>query len=154
MIQRIQTLYLLLITGFTACTAYFPLATISTGEQEYSLGAFYLTGSAGEQIQSTLWLGVLLLVAGVVSLCSIFLYKHRMVQVRLCGIELVLQLGALIMEGCYAYRCTHIFADFDFVAERYHLPVVLPLLSMILTWLALRAILKDEYLIQSLNRIR
>ena len=42
MIQRIQTLYLLLAAGLVACAAFLPLASFASGGEEFRLYAFGL----------------------------------------------------------------------------------------------------------------
>ena len=40
MIQRIQTLYLLLAAGLVACAAFLPLASVATGGEAFRRYAF------------------------------------------------------------------------------------------------------------------
>ena len=95
MIQRIQTLYLLLAAGLVACAAFLPLASFASGGEEFRLYAFGLRTADGETVQSTLYMGILLALA-----------------------------------------------------------LVLPLIAMIFTYLAVRAIFRDELMIRSMDRIR
>ena len=74
MIQRIQTLYLLLAAGLVACAAFLPLASFASGGEEFRLYAFGLRTADGETVQSTLYMGILLAVALVLPLTTIFLF--------------------------------------------------------------------------------
>ena len=53
MIQRIQTLYLLLAAGLVACAAFLPLASFASGGEEFRLYAFGLRTADGETVQSS-----------------------------------------------------------------------------------------------------
>ena len=103
MIQRIQTLYLLLAAGLVACAAFLPLASFASGGEEFRLYAFGLRTADGETVQSTLYMGILLALALVLPLTTIFLFKRRMLQFRLGVVEMILLLGAQIVMGIYYF---------------------------------------------------
>ena len=100
MIQRIQSLYLLLVVALMSVTFFTPIAmfTVASGEV-FTLSAFTL--SSALQSQSTLWLGILLSLATAIPLVTLFLFKNRMLQVRLCAVEIVLLLGCLVFMAIY-----------------------------------------------------
>jgi len=152
MIQRIQTLYLLAATAFMAVALFSPLAVFNVGTEEFSLSAFSLSGAA--ESRSTLWLGILLTAAAVLPLVTLFLFKRRQLQIRLCAAELVLLIGSLIFIGIYYWLSNRMFDDIDATHERLALGALMPLLSIIAVWLAMRAIFHDEMLVRSLDRIR
>ncbi len=152
MIQRIQTLYLLVATAFMAVAMFSPLAVFNVGAEEFSLSAFSLSG--GAESRSTLWLGILLTAATVLPLVTIFLFKRRQLQIRLCAAELVLLIGSLVFIGIYYWLSNRMFDDIDTTHERLAIGALMPLLSAIAVWLAMRAIFRDEMLVRSLDRIR
>ena len=154
MIQRIQTLYLLLAAGLVACAAFLPLASFASGGEEFRLYAFGLRTADGETVQSTLYMGILLALALVLPLTTIFLFKRRMLQFRLGVVEMILLLGAQIVMGIYYFLSYRLFSSFEFHAQSVKLPLVLPLIAMIFTYLAVRAIFRDELMIRSMDRIR
>ena len=154
MIQRIQTLYLLLAAGLVACAAFLPLASFASGGEEFRLYAFGLRTADGETVQSTLYMGFLLALALVLPLATIFLFKRRMLQFRLGVVEMILLLGAQIVMGIYYFLSYRLFSSFEFHAQSVKLPLVLPLIAMIFTYLAVRAIFRDELMIRSMDRIR
>ena len=94
MIQRIQTLYLLVVALLTGATLLLPLAWLGSGAETFTLHAFALKDGAGEAVHSTPYMGALLAAATLLPLATIFLFKRRMLQLRLCAVELVLLLGA------------------------------------------------------------
>lgn len=97
MIQRIQTLYLLIVAALMAVTLFAPLAWFGLGGEELTLHAFALRSASGEIVRPPIWTGLLLTLACALPLAVIFLYKRRLVQIRLCVAELVLLAGAEAM---------------------------------------------------------
>lgn len=152
MIQRIQTLYLLLATAMMAVAMFSPLAVFNVGNEEFTLSAFSLAGAA--ESQTTLWLGILLSAATVLPPVIVFLFKRRQLQIRLCAVELVLLIGSLVFIGIYYWLSNRMFNDLDTTHERLAIGSLMPLLSIIAVWLAMRAIFRDEVLVRSLDRIR
>ena len=133
MIQRIQTLYLLLVVVLTGLALWLPLA-------DFTVGAVYL--------------GIVLAAACLLPLVTIFLFKRRLVQIRLCAVELVLLVGAGAMMGIYFYLCNRYFAESEFYSHTLKISLVFPLVCLVFDLLALRAIFRDEKLVRSLDRIR
>lgn len=154
MIQRIQTLYLLVVAALLAVTIFTPMAYFSIGGEEYTLTAFAVRNAEGVAVQPTLYMGILLAMAGILPLIVIFLYKHRMLQLRLCIVEIVLLVGSAVMTGIYYYLSVRFFLQTDLVAKGVHAGIVLPLVAIVFAVLAIRGIFKDEMLVRSLNRIR
>lgn len=155
MIQRIQSVYLLLVTALMAVTLFAPLAWFALEAGEFSLYAFALENAAGEAVQSTVYLGVLLALACALPFLTIFLYKRRLLQIRLCVVELVLLLGATVMEGVYYFLCRRFFDALSSVhMQGFRLSIALPLVCMLFAYLAARAIFRDELLVRAADRIR
>lgn len=146
MIQRIQSLYLFVATLLMSLTLFLPIATISYDGQTYNLTAF---GSL-----QTIWIGILLSLTVVVPLVTIFLFKHRTLQIRLCAVEMVLLLGSLVLYGLYYWITVKSFENFTLEHLQFGWAAPMPIVALILTYLASRAIFKDEMLVRSLDRIR
>ena len=152
MIQRIQTLYLLAIAALMTTAVLTPLAYFAAGAQEYLLYAFSLKG--GEASYSTIYMGVVVALAAIIPFVTIFLYKNRTLQIRLCAVELVLLLGSAVFMGIYYYLGSRMFSQLEFSAQGFRIAIIFPLVALILDYLAIRAIFKDEMLVRSLDRIR
>lgn len=152
MIQRIQSLYLLAVAAMMATAIFTPLATFMAGAEEFKLFAFALKGA--EQTNSTIYMGIIIALAAIVPLVTIFLYKNRLLQIRLCAVEIVLLLGSIGFMGIYYYLSNRMFSDYEFHAQSLRITMIFPIVSLILTYMASRAIFKDEMLVRSLNRIR
>ncbi|EKC80290.1 conserved hypothetical protein, membrane, partial [human gut metagenome] len=131
MIQRIQTLYLLLVVVLTGLALWLPLADFTVGADTCTLTAFGLKDAAGITLLPTVYLGVVLVAACLVPLVTIFLFKRRLVQIRLCAVELVLLIGAGAMMGIYFYLCNRYFADSEFYSHTLKISLVFPLVCLV-----------------------
>lgn len=154
MIQRIQTLYLSGVAVLTALVLWLPLARFTAGMAAFDLHAFGLRDADGVVVQQTLYLGILAALTCLVAVVSIFLYKRRMLQLRLCIVQLVLLLGVTALTAIYYFLSYRFFATFAFHAQHIRLAIVFPLVCLVLEYLAARAIFRDEMLVRSLDRIR
>jgi hypothetical protein len=96
----------------------------------------------------------MLLLTAIVPLVTLFLFKKRLLQIRLCAVNIVLLLGTLIFIAIYYYLGSRFFAEFSYEVRGFKIAAIFPLLSLVLTYLAARAIFKDEMLVRSLDRIR
>ena len=152
MIQRIQTLYLLAVAAFMAAAIFTPLAYFAAGVEEYKLFAFALKSATAEY--STIYMGVIVALAAIVPLVNIFLFENRLLQIRLCAVELVLLVGSAVFMALYYFLSNRMFSQLEFSAHGMHIAIIFPIIAIILDYLALRAIYKDEMLVKSLDRIR
>lgn len=155
MIQRIQTIYLLLATVAMSLTLFLPLVTIWQGGNELVVKAFFLDGEIGFKAPLPIYMGIVLAVATLLPLVTIFLFKSRLTQIRLCVSEIVLLLGSATFIALYCYRLcdllSEVIADINFTLG---IASLMPVVAIILVSLAIRGIAKDEALVRSLDRIR
>lgn len=152
MIQRIQTLYLLLASLCLGGTFLLPLAKYTDGVSEYTLRAYALSGDGG--VQPTIYMGILLALSALLPLVTIFLFKRRGLQMRLCVAELIMLAGSAVMMGVYCWLCYSAASELPQGKAFLSAGLLLPLPALLFVILALRAIFRDEMLIRSLNRIR
>jgi hypothetical protein len=152
MIQRIQTLFLLVVAILMGSLYFFPIAQLFGEQQE--IYEFYFNGLRvlGEQeLYVATWpTFVLLSVIVFISFFSIFLFRKRVLQMRVNLFNIVLMLGYLGLNYFY-------IQNFDKQMDGkvvYQLVAVFPVISVIFTYLAIRSIGKDEALIRSIDRIR
>lgn len=151
MIQRKQTLYLLGALILNSLLFFFPLITFLIGNNVFELGfsgVVFKEGVNPVDAPSILPLQLLLTLTVLVTLVTIFLYKKRHLQIRLSVFNAILMLGLPIL--IFYYKNWGIVSDtssFGFVT-------ILPVVSTILTFAAVKNILKDEALVRSYNRIR
>ncbi|MCK5170207.1 MAG: DUF4293 domain-containing protein, partial [Bacteroidales bacterium] len=86
----------------------------------------------------------------LISFISIFLYKKRIIQMRINSFNIILMIGYL---GLNYYYIQNFSKQLDGVVS-YEITTIFPFVAAILTYLAIRAIGKDEALIRSMDRIR
>lgn len=147
MIQRIQTLYLLVVSILAGVMFFTPLMRYGTDGEQVWLHALKLMHN-GESIGSTpLYFPILLSLAALLPLVIIFLFKRRMLQIRLCAAEAVLLLGVACMEAM-------LFWGPKYESGSLTPASFAPIAALLFVWLAARAIFKDELLVKSLDRIR
>ncbi|MDE6507166.1 MAG: DUF4293 domain-containing protein [Alistipes sp.] len=154
MIQRIQSLYLLAVSVFMAVALFAPLAWFAGDAGEFRLHAFALREVGGEAVHSAVYMGVLFVLAGVLPFVSIFLFRRRLLQIRLCVVEAVLLIGCVVMEGVYYFLGWRVFSVLTFHLQGPRVAAALPVVCLVFVWLAARAILHDELLVRAADRIR
>ncbi len=147
MIQRIQTLYIFLAAVITALLLKLNFAELAVNSELYVFNAKGII--SGEQVLFNGlpilgFIGLIVLLHFIV----IFLFKKRILQIRILGFTMILLLG---LVGVMFY---FLYAAFDGAEVVFKIPIVFPVIAFILDYLAIRAIGKDEALIRSLNRIR
>lgn len=153
MIQRIQTIYLLLALAF-GVSMFFAPQIIFMAEVQYVLdfkGINAIEAVESSKSISTIALTILLVLAPIVSLTTIFLYKKRLLQLRLCGANMGLLIGTTALIYYFGIVGTK---ELPASELSYHLSTIFPIVGAILNFLALRAIAKDEALVRSMDRIR
>ena len=104
-----------------------------------------------EIIFSTVGLFIIGNIAAILSVLIVFLYKKRMLQIRLASFNLFTILG---YYGLIAFYILKRNPEVNSVFEHVGVGLVTPFIAIVLTYLAIRKIGADEALIRSLNRIR
>jgi hypothetical protein len=147
MIQRIQSLYLLLAAILGAVISFYNphlwRAKLVNNNYRYFDG------------QSNYLYFIMLMIIIVLSLVAIFLYKKRKVQLRLTIIDLLFCLGLIAVQYLEIAAFEQQLKDAAMLASSTYLPAAfLPILLVILLFLAARGIFRDEKLVKSLDRLR
>lgn len=155
MIQRIQTIFLLLIVVLSAITFFSPVAGLynAIDNIQYQLdyrGIMKITTDTAKIAENTWALSAIGIIIPVMALITIFLYKNRILQLRLTIFN------AVLMAGYYGLLFMYLWFAQVKLSAKWFLEIVaaFPLICIILAFLAMRAIAKDEALVKSLNRIR
>lgn len=149
MIQRIQSLFIIISIALMAFLLVSPLAEILTTENSMS---FFANGmeSAGETVMKTLPMFILILSILILDGAAFMGFKKRMLQIRLLTFSMVLKLGSYGLGAFYILQYKNEMG-FEFIPKY---AMSFPLIGFILSLLAIRAIGKDEALVKSLDRIR
>lgn len=147
MIQRIQTVYVF-VAGFIILILFsLNLADILVNNE---LMRFNAKGIFKGDVRIFNGLPLMLLIAiiGHLQIIAIFLYKKRIRQIR------ILVFNSILMFGLFGLFIFFAYSGFDGAKINFKIPVAFPIVGVILNYLAIRAIGKDEALIRSLNRLR
>ncbi len=151
MIQRIQTIYLLLATVILALILFLPIASMVDAQANSFSYLFYgVVDSSNTLVIIDYPLAIILCLIPFLNLITIFLYKSRILQMRICIFNILLMFGSLALIWFYSYEAENVL----FVDTYFSYPVVFPLVAAILTFMAFRGIRKDEILVKSADRIR
>lgn len=154
MIQRIQSVYLLLAAVLTGLMFAVPLASFLGDGQSVYLFAGSIRDADSAVIVSTTHMAIMIALSALLPFVTIFFYKKRLLQIRLCLVEIVLQLGVLAYLIYYLAHIRSSIMVYEHHSISLELSNVFPVVSIILCLLAYRAIVKDEALVNSINRIR
>lgn len=147
MLQRIQTVYLLISAILLSMLYRFPLADISAGSEIF---LFNINGifKGSEKLINGLPLISFLSLIILLHVFVIFSYKKRIRQMRVLGFTIILLIGLFGLFFYFAY------GGFEGATTSFKIPVSFPLIAAILDYLAIRNIGKDEALIRSVDRLR
>ena len=160
MIQRIQTLYLLAVVALGIALFWLPVVEFVSAAnmlhtwQLRPLGFAELMPVGDEALVPAvqgLW-GLLVATALIplLALVDIFLYNKRILQARLNIFTVLLCVGYYGVVAIYVWLVTMV-AEVEWFITPW---ASFPLICMILTIMATRAILKDEALVRAADRLR
>ncbi|OMQ11715.1 DUF4293 domain-containing protein [[Flexibacter] sp. ATCC 35103] len=137
MIQRIQTVYLILTFLITGVLLFFiPLWTLNNGKTFYFMQDQFYT--------------ILLGLSTMLTIISIISYKKRQNQFVMGRLNIILN---LILLGLFVYRSLNLSGETLAVSEK-GIGMFLPIVAIVLLVLANKAIKKDEDLVKSVDRLR
>lgn len=154
MIQRIQTVYMAIAVIIAIVCICFPV------------GAFVPDGMGGTAVMSNLCIisgetehqfdfsvvGLLIILVSAIlnTVFTIFMYVNRKRQAKLCILSILLLVAWYIYYGA----CSLMLTDDYNASFSIRFNAALPLVSLILIWMARKAILADEALVKAADRIR
>ena len=147
MIQRIQTVYILLSAILTGLLFSLPFAEIAYNDQLFLFDVRGIVRNDTVQ-ENGLPLGLLIGLILVLHIYTLFIYKKRILQIRILVFTIILMIGLFGLFYFFTYY------TFDDAQISFKMAVIFPLIAVILDYLAIRNIGKDEALIRSIDRIR
>lgn len=138
MLQRIQSVWLLLAAAFDAVTFRFPFFS---GDWIKDKFLFVIDLNA----KTTIWLSILTVITGLIAFITIFLFNNRKLQLKLCYLGIFLTAVLLTM---------YFLETQNFIGGNIAIWVIFYFAILLCYIMAVRGILKDEKLIKSLDRLR
>ena len=150
MIQRIQSVYLLLITILLVVAMCLPIGQFIEADNitSHIFKPLGVTLASGET-QATWGLFGILLLTTIINFLTIFLYRNRMLQVRMTIFSMLMLVGYYITLGVFWYVLKDESQTFQLGWA-----MCLPLVCIILDYLAFRAIYRDEVMVSAADRLR
>ena len=153
MIQRIQSIFLLIVAALMITLIFMPLASFNTANASFEFMSYGVV-SLGEPSFTavTTWsLTTLLSLSGILAFISIFFYKKRPLQIRCCQFNFLLILAFYLVFFIYWWTIQN-----DLAAQSIALDasLTMPIAALILDYLAMKKIKQDDDLVKSMDRIR
>lgn len=154
MIQRVQTIFLFAALLLTGAVMFLPLAEINTeGGVSYMMDINGIKLSAvesGTYVYNAWPVLLLTIICCLIYVVVIFSFKKRILQMRLSTINIFLNLG---LSGVIYYFAWYGAKPLNGEITL-HTGFILPIISVVFIYLAIRAIARDEVLVRSIDRIR
>lgn len=141
MIQRLQSIWLLLAAAAAFCSLQFPFYSGNMIGANQSKSFVSLTA------QSNMLLMILTAGVGIAALVAIFLFRNRKTQLRIVLLTLLVSVINLVLYFTQAQK----FVPGE---GQYTISAVFAIAIPILLLLAIRGIRRDEKLVKSLDRLR
>ncbi len=162
MLQRIQSVWMTMTVALVCIVLFMPVITFSVAGADFSVMTYGVKMAAGEVLVGgeefiapvmSVLLAVLLGLAALVPLMTIFFYKRRQVQLRLLGAEFILLLGGAGFTGYYMWHFSRIVTENSGNYFFSFFPLLL-VVAMLTNWFAIRGVMRDEILVRAADRIR
>lgn len=153
MIQRIQTLYLLIAFALGIVFLFSPLASFPIADLLVELKVMDLSEISDMNqgmFVNTMPLIIINSVFVILMAVSILMYKNRSVQLKLTGLGLLINTVVIILGFWY----TDTMATKVNSQPEYEYGAIIPVISLLFLFMAMRAIRKDAKLIRSMERLR
>jgi len=149
MIQRIQSVYLLVVTILMIICMCNPVGSIIASTNEISeFGNLCITLPDGTKDYAPWALFAILMVVAILSFVTIFLFKKRMLQIRLTIFSSIMLIGYYLVLVALALMLAE---GTSFTPSWI---ICLPFVAIVLNWLAIRGIGADEALVKAYDRLR
>ena len=150
MIQRKQTIFLFLAVVFGILSMCMQLATVSMeGLTTFRVFSLWAIGQSGTATFVPCPLFILMLLSTTLSACTIFLYKRRPLQARLCTVNIFIMVLWYISMIVVSKQLAPDASDFQL-----NISSCFPAVIAILLFLARKGIVDDEKLVRAADRIR
>ncbi|RYF20173.1 MAG: DUF4293 family protein [Flavobacteriales bacterium] len=152
MIQRIQSIWLLLATITISCLLFVPMVTTTVGSTEYQVlatGLYQKTGEVTSKVEAFLPLLISTIAVALMCFINIFNFRKRAIQKKIIIANVVLIIGLSFWCSQYAKRIPG-----GLETANYNVGMFLPVIAILFCMLAVRGINNDEKLLKSADRLR
>ncbi|MEX2595466.1 MAG: DUF4293 family protein [Salibacteraceae bacterium] len=150
MIQRIQTLYLLIALILNLLTYFYHWVIYKADNAEITYG---IAGLSTQETSISLLVVFISMNVSII-LLSILQFKNRKRQMNSVRASMMLAILLCALFGIRHYQNIQLFQMEESLEISYQFPVFVPIISLVFLWLALNGIKKDEDLVRSIDRLR
>ena len=147
-IQRIQSVYLLIAVILMVIFAFFPALSFQLGDKTVLYGALE-SGRAGLMHINPLLLTLIILIS-VLAFIDIFLFKNLQRQMTVCFVDIIIGLAMLIAICIQAFYVGN--RDGWTVTWQWYL--LLPIMSIVFLMLAHKSMSNDKKKLRDADRLR
>lgn len=154
-IQRWQSVMLLITVALMTCFSFLSLGQVQTPDYTYNFTCLGFsiegepTGNSLHGMQIYTWfLFIIAVMSALIPFIDIFLYKNLPLQKRMCLIEILFILSAICIAGWEGYRG---IPGYECQWSSLALAPFLSLILMVMSW---GLINRDHRLLKSADRIR
>jgi hypothetical protein len=151
MIQRIQSVYLLIVAVLLIASICMPLGYFYSGNrvEAYIFKAFGV--NMGDNFYSTWGLFVIISLCSGIAFVTVFFFKQRIFQIRMTVFNSILLVGYYLAIVAFYF----ILKDkLEIALFRISWALCFPAIAIILNYLAIRAIGRDEVMVKTTDRLR
>jgi hypothetical protein len=157
MIQRIQTIFLILVILLGVIAFLFPIMSFTGEGLTYTMNLYKTI--AGNDMSNILYknmgVGAMQGIVQLVALVAILLFKNRSLQIKIGKLIILLiafQIAAIVMYSDTIKSLMDVSPEDVVISFKFG--AVLPVISLICAYLAVYFIRKDDKLVRSADRLR
>ncbi len=162
MIQRIQSLFLLVAAVIPIVLLFIPIGYVTTADEHYVYNSLVLKLNIPDGMAAIrlYYVAFCLVLTAALSLVALFSYKKRVRQVQIVSITMIVYLITLMLMlwVCPDIIFTKYFSsrsiEFSFTFANKTLMLVLVFIEAICLFMANKFIKKDEKLVRAADRLR
>ncbi|MBO4402456.1 MAG: DUF4293 domain-containing protein [Bacteroidales bacterium] len=157
MLQRIQSLLLFLAAICYVLACFMPVANLTTADAYYQFNVWNVRENIpdGRVVYQVLYIGLSLIALAIFTIVTIFLYKNRMRQSKLCMANVLL--GFIVLAVTLYVYPDLVFQKINVLkgcTVAFSMKALLPILGVVLVYVANKFILKDEKKVRDAERLR
>lgn len=153
MIQRVQSLYLILSIILLVGSYFVPFGTVALDSSEWAIRSYGLRNADGVYASEpgSYWFHIPLTAIILANTYSLFNYSNRKRQLRVLRFTFLLFAASFVLLSLYIFQIGSVYPD-GVVSPGASLLILFGALAS--NWFATRSIKKDEELVRSVDRIR
>jgi hypothetical protein len=157
MIQRIQTIFLILVILLGVIAFFFPIMSFTVEGLTYTMN-LYKTIAENDMsniLYKNMGVGAMQGIVQLVALVAILLFKNRSLQIKIGKLIILLiafQIAAIVMYSDTVKSLMDVSPEDVVISFKFG--AVLPVISLICAYLAVYYIRKDDKLVRSADRLR